>query len=197
MKLGRFPVEWGKAIRGRVGVLLPFALAAGLALWSGQRLIRMARETTQLTRQVQTLEQESLNHELLLVSAERDQTTVRFAALREGLIAGEAGGRDWMDRVGESAALHGFTVKTEFGLGERLALEGLPVEVVPVQLELELGPAENTESPISPVVRLVELLEDLEFMGDALLISGLVLQGRGHGLEHARLSAQLWTIPPE
>lgn len=195
MRVGRLPAAWEKAVGGRIRVLLPFALAAGLALWSGQRLIRMVREINHLTRQVQNLEQESLNHELLLASAARDRVAARFAALREGLVEGEAGARDWLQRVASVAAQHGFVVKAEFGLGERPGRDGLVVEVVPVQLEFSL--AENTEQPTSHWVRLVELWEDLESMGDALLISGLVLQGRGHGLEQARLSVRLWTIPPE
>jgi hypothetical protein len=155
----------------------------------------MVRDTSRLTRHVQELERESTSHDVLQAAADRDQVAVRFEALSAGLVVGEAGGRDWLERLKSAAARHGFEVSFEVGPGERLGLEGLVVDAVPVEVEFRL--AKDPEDHRRPVVELVALVHELESSGDALRLTGLLLQGSGQGLELVRLTVRLWTVPPE
>lgn len=181
-------------VRERLLVLVPLVIAAVLVLGSSLRWVRTVNMTSRLTRNVGQMERDLEVREQFHARARQTAIEERHAELRERLVEGLEGCREWLTRVTCTAAHHGFRVGIKFGTGSRLPGQELPVDLVP--LNLEFLPQNSSEGESCHSAHLIGLLYDLESDRAPLQVVELTLKGSGRGLVSASIVARLWVFAP-
>ncbi len=178
------------AMRARMGVLWPLALALLVVMTSAGRWVESVRTTERITRSLIEAEREVGSLERTIGGGE-DRAPDRFEQTVAGFAAGEEGAKALLNDLLKLGANAGWIMTPVFGREESMTADGMRIERIPVELECVSRPrgADDTDGATERWIGLSEaILEGFP----SIQIQRLVMSGEGRGLRKCHMSLLFW-----